>query len=180
MTGKKTHFLTSLGSAMVLATALVVGAPSARADLAVPPADALRLELARVGVTHFTAASYRPGLVRHLVLFRYKVGVTDADKAEIRDRFLALQENCVRRGHPYILGIETGTQRSGEGADQGLEQAFIVTFRSAGDRNYYVGNPVVTDDHFYDPAHQAFKDFAGPFLHDAGALVFDYYLAGEH
>lgn len=66
-------------------------------------------------------------------------------------------------------------ETSGEGADQGLEQGFIVTFNSEGDRNYYVGQPVVTDSGFYDPKHQAFKDFVGPLLAStAAALVFDF------
>ncbi len=182
---RQTHARTRTNSLLVCFARLAVlvlpcvlaGAPQARADLAVPPADTLRAELARVGDARFTSSSYHPGTVRHIVLFRYKVGVTDAQKAEIRERFLALQDQCLHHGRPYILSIETGIQRSGEGADQGLEEGFLVTFRSEGDRNYYVGKPIVTDDRFYDPAHQAFKDFVGPFLHDTiGALVFDYYL----
>ncbi len=156
---------------------LLLGARPARADLPVPPAETLRQELARVGVERFTSSSYHPGLVRHLVMFRYTLGTSDAQKAEIRDRFLDLQHLCMHDGRRYVLHIETGTQRSGEGADEGLEQAFIVTFASEGDRNYYVGQPIVTDDRFYDPAHQTFKDFVAPFLNSTnGAVVFDYYL----
>jgi hypothetical protein len=33
-------------------------------------------------------------------------------------------------------------KNSCEGAARNLEQGFIVTFRSEGDRNYYVGQPV--------------------------------------
>jgi hypothetical protein len=35
-------------------------------------------------------------------------------------------------GFPYITSIETGLQSSGEGADQGFEQIFLVTFKSEG------------------------------------------------
>jgi hypothetical protein len=35
-------------------------------------------------------------------------------------------------GQPYITSIETGLQNSGEGADQGFEQIFLVTFKSEG------------------------------------------------
>jgi hypothetical protein len=143
-------------------------------------AQQLSDELAKVGVARFTAHDYKPGLVRHVVLFRYGAQVTDGQKLEIRRRFLALRTQAMRAGKPYILSIETGGEISGEGADQGLEQGFIVSFGSQGDRNYYVGQPVVADPAFYDPAHQAFKDFVGPLLHTSvsgsvdGVVVFDF------
>jgi len=136
--------------------------------------DDLKAELAKVGVARFTAPDYRPGLIRHIVLFRYAPGVTEAEKQDAKERFLALKTLCKRDGQNYIVSIETGSEISGEGADQGLEQGFIVTFHSQGDRNYYVGQPVVTDASYYEPAHQAFKDFVGPLLDRNGALVFDF------
>lgn len=138
------------------------------------PAERLNQELEDVGVVRFTASDYKPGVVRHIVLFRYVKSATPAQIAEVKSRFLALRTLARRDGKNYILSIETGSEISGEGADQGLEQGFIVTFRSQGDRNYYVGQPVVTDSNFYDPAHQAFKDFVGPLLDQNGALVFDF------
>jgi len=88
---------------------------------------------------------------------------------------LALQKS-LRNGKPYILAIETGAQNGGESVDQGLEQAFIVTFKSQGDRNFYVGQPLFNDSNFYDVNHQAFKEFVGPLLqkNPLGVLVFDY------
>jgi hypothetical protein len=177
MFARKAGLLRSSLFAVCFLPCVLLGSPKAHADLPVPPAQVLQEELARVGVERFTSADYHPGLVRHIVMFRYALGVSDAQKAEIRDHFLALRHLCLRHGHPYVLSIETGTQRSGEGADYGLEQAFIVTFSSEGDRNYYVGQPVVTDASYYDPAHQAFKNFVAPFLNSTnGAVVFDYYL----
>ena len=152
----------------------------ATAQTGLSPAAQLKLQLARVGVQNFIAPNYRPGLVRHIVLFRYERGVSLEQKQEVIQRFLALKSLALRDGRPYIMSIETGSEMSGERADQNLEQGFVVTFRSQGDRNYYVGNPVVTDSRFFDPAHQAFKEFVGPLLDkDAsgnvnGALVFDY------
>ena len=116
----------------------------ATAQTGLSPAAQLKLQLARVGVQNFIAPNYRPGLVRHIVLFRYERGVSLEQKQEVIQRFLALKSLALR------------------------------------DRNYYVGNPVVTDSRFFDPAHQAFKEFVGPLLDkDAsgnvnGALVFDY------
>ena len=49
-----------------------------------------------------------------------------------------------------------------------------------GDRNYYVGQPVIDPVHaqFYDPAHLAFKNFVGPMLETpvvpGGVFVFDF------
>lgn len=137
-------------------------------------ADRLKQELAEVGVQTFTSKGYKLGIVRHIVLFRYATSVTQAQKDEVKRRFLALQNLCRRGGSKYIVSIETGGEISGEGADQGLEQGFIVTFRSQGDRNYYVGQPVVNDPGFYDSHHQTFKDFVGPLLDQNGVVVFDF------
>ncbi|MGO9605224.1 MAG: Dabb family protein [Candidatus Binataceae bacterium] len=127
-----------------------------------------------VGVERFTAPDYKPGLIRHIVLFRYNREVSSEQKQEVINRFLALKTLAKRNGSTYILSIETGSDISGEGLDQCFEQGFIVTFKSQGDRNYYVGQPVVTDPSFYDPAHQAFKDFVAPLLDQNGAFVFDF------
>ncbi len=105
------------------------------------PADQLKQDLARVGVAKFTAPDYKPGLIKHIVLFRYAPTVTPQQKLEVVQRFLSLQRRCKRNGKPYLVSIQTGSQNSGEGVDQMMEQAFIVTFRSEGDRNYYVGSP---------------------------------------
>src|SRR5437660_12716 len=137
-------------------------------------AERLKQELAMVGVERFTSADYKPGLVRHIVLFKYNPTLTPEQKQEVINRFLALKTLGKRNGSTYILSIETGSDISGEGLDQCLEQGFIVTFKSQGDRNYYVGQPIVTDSRFYDLAHQAFKDFVGLLLDQNGALVFDF------
>jgi pimeloyl-ACP methyl ester carboxylesterase len=125
-------------------------------------------------VAQVTHPDYRPGTVRHVVLFRYKDDVSEAQRDEVKTRFLNLARESQRDGRSYIVSIETGAQNSGEGADQGLQQGFIVTFRSEGDRNYYVGRPLVTDPAFLDPAHEAFKQFVGPLLAPNGVLVFDF------
>ncbi|WEX08808.1 Dabb family protein [Chelativorans sp. AA-79] len=136
--------------------------------------QALKSELAAVGTETFTNPDFKPGTVRHIVLFRYKDGTTEAQRSEIQRRFMVLAKEAVRDGKPYIASIETGPQSSGEGVDGGFEGAFLVTFRSEGDRNYYVGTPVVSDPEFFDPEHQKFKDFVGPYLAEDGVLVFDF------
>ncbi|BEN47849.1 hypothetical protein SMKC056_47950 [Serratia marcescens] len=130
----------------------------------------------KVGSARFTAGDYRPGLLKHIVLFKYKDDVTEAQRAAVVARFLSLRRTT-RPGEtsPYILSIVEGPQNSGEGASRGFEQGFIVTFKSEGDRNYYVGKPLVTTPGHYDEAHEAFKAFVGPLLsEDNGVLVFDF------
>ncbi|WP_441288210.1 Dabb family protein [Sorangium sp. KYC3313] len=130
--------------------------------------------LKKIGPKAFTAEDYKPGLIRHIVLFQYLPDVTAEQRGQVVERFLALQDACQRNGARYILSIETGAQSSGEGADKWLNQGFIVTFKSEGDRNYYVGQPVVEDPAYYDPAHQVYKDFVKPLVSDSDVLVFDF------
>lgn len=122
-----------------------------------------------------TARGYRPGLIRHIVLFRYRSEASETDMDRIRHRFHQLQAS-LRDGQPYILEIESGNQNSPEGLGQGFDHGFIVTFASEGDRNYYVGEPLITDPNLYDPLHHAFKAFVGPYLdpQPGSALVFDF------
>ncbi|GBR69402.1 Dabb family protein [Gluconobacter kanchanaburiensis] len=130
----------------------------------------------QVGYARYTAPDWRVGTVRHMVMFRYTKDSTTAQRAEVSGRFLHLAQDSRRPdGTPVVAALETGFQSSGEGTDAGLQQAFLVTFRSEGDRNYYVGKPVVTDPAYFDPAHEAFKEFAGPYLEKV--VVFDYPIA---
>jgi hypothetical protein len=169
----------ALAAAGLIASSLHASAsPETAAAAADPAVASLRDALREVGAARFTAADYRPGPLRHIVLFRYRPGVTPAQRAEVIRRFLALRERCRRGGRPYIVTIEQGRQNSGEGAGGPYEQGFVVTFRSQGDRNYYVGRPIVQDAAYYDPEHEAFKAFVGPLLDRDGALVFDYVVAG--
>ena len=122
-----------------------------------------------------TARDDHPGRYQHIVLFKYRAEVSPAQKQEVIRLFLALERLCLRNGRPYISSIVTGAQNSTEGAARGLEQGFIVTFRSEGDRNYYVGAPGEQDSRFADPAHAAFKRFVAPLLAPGdGVLVFDF------
>lgn len=135
----------------------------------------LATELAQIGPAAFTDPAYKPGIIRHIVLFRFKPGTTGETMRDVKRRFLALHTTAKRNGKPYITSIDAGFQNSGEGADHGFELGFIVTFQSEGDRNYYVGTPIVTDAKFFDPEHQKFKDFVGPSLSTQnGVLVFDF------
>ncbi|KXV65904.1 stress responsive protein [Acetobacter orleanensis] len=134
---------------------------------------AAQREQRAVGVARFTAPDYKPGLLRHMVMFAFRPGTTAAQRAEVTRRFIALASLSRRPdGKPVVTSIETGAQNSGENTDLGLEQGYLVTFASEGDRNFYVGRPIVTEPRFFDPAHDAFKTFAAPYL--TKGVVFDF------
>ena len=139
------------------------------------PAERLAAERDAIGEAAFTASSYRPGEVVHIVLFRFDPSVLAAAREDVKRRFLALGDACRRAGRPYIRDIVAGEPNGGEGAERGFEQGFVLRFASEGDRNYYVGEPVVSDPACRDPAHDAFKQVVGPLLaKEAGVLVFDF------
>jgi hypothetical protein len=139
-------------------------------------ATVLMKELDEVGIATFTARDYKPGELVHVVLFRFAADAPQGTRRDVADRFLSLASSPRHDGKPYILSIEAGAQHSGEpAAEHGFEVAFVVRFASEGDRNYYVGAPIVTDPGHLDAAHDRFKQFVGPLLDpQAGVLVFDF------
>ena len=129
------------------------------------------VDFAEVGPARFTAPDFRPGTVRHVVLFRYRPETTAAQADEVLRRFRALRDAPRPDGRLTIRSLEAGRQENGEGAGGGFDHGFVVTFGSEGDRNHYIGAPVLTDPAHIDPVHAEFKAFAGPFI--AEALVWD-------
>lgn len=127
-----------------------------------------------------TEAQFNPGIVRHFVAFKFKKNIDQVQINKVVSNFLALKTLCVKNGKPYILSIEVGKANSFEGAEQGKQIGFLVTFKSEGDRNYYVGQPLIPENEidFYDPAHLRFKNFVGPLLETPivpnGVFVFDF------
>jgi hypothetical protein len=129
-----------------------------------------------VNFKEITAPHYRCGEIKHIVMFHFKPEVNANEKQVVVERFLELEKSALRNGKPYILSIKTGGQNSHEGLSMGFEQAFIVTFKSEGDRNYYVGTPLVNDPQYFDAMHDDFKKFIAPLIlaDKKGALVFDF------
>jgi len=130
----------------------------------------------------------------HFVAFRFKSDVSDRDRSQVMERFLALKTECLRDGNPFILELSAGVQNSPETpfVGQEYEQGFVTKFKDASDRDFYVGcldAPCQKGGH--EPAvghcvaHDNFKVFVGPLLEDSvspggparynsGVLVFDY------
>jgi hypothetical protein len=108
--------------------------------------------------------------IQHIVVFKYKADVPAAKKAEIATRFLALKDLARQNGQTYIVSITGGKAISKEGFDQGLEQAFVVTFKNEADRNYFVGKPY---GDAMDPAHRALAQVVVPLVavDSAGKVV---------
>lgn len=149
-------------------------APSAAYTLP-PAAERLAHRCAQIGERAFTARDYGAAPLRHIVLLRFANDVPIATHELMIERFLRLKDDCLRDGRPYIRSIEHGRQESGEGNGLGFEHAFLVTFDSEGDRNFYVGEPIVHDPSCFDPVHHAFKAAIGPTLAPQGVLVFDFF-----
>jgi hypothetical protein len=124
-----------------------------------------------------TARDRRPGTVHHVVLFRLRDDAPAGSHAEVERRFRALADTPHPDGSgPYIRSLHAGTQNSPEGIGRGFELGFVLVFSSEGDRDFYVGEPLITDPACFDPEHAAFKEFVGPLLApgDGGVLVFDF------
>jgi hypothetical protein len=116
--------------------------------------------------------------INHIVVFKYKPNVTIDKQAEILNKFLDLKNECKKDGKTYINSIVGGNcSNSIEGLDQGFHQAFIVTFGSQSDFEYYIGRPFYKS---FDPKHDEFKEFVTPYLavdennKTIGAMVFDF------
>jgi hypothetical protein len=128
-----------------------------------------------------TARDHVPGLVHHVVLFRLRDDAAPADRDEVERRFRALADSPHPDGSgPYIRSLHAGRQSSPEGVGRGFELGFVLTFSSEGDRNLYLGEPLIADPSRIDAQHAAFKEFVGPLLapDPHGVLVFDFTEAG--
>ena len=97
--------------------------------------------------------------LRHVVLFKFKDGTSQADIKKVVDAFAALPSKI-----PQIADFEYGTDVSVENKSQGFTHCFLVTFANENDRDIYLPHP----------AHKAFGKIVGPHLDKV--LVFDYYV----
>ena len=96
--------------------------------------------------------------LRHIVMFGFKEGASDAKIDEIVRRFAALRDLV-----PGIEDFEWGVNNSPEGKNQGLTHCFTLTFGSTEARDAYLPHP----------DHLAFVDVAGPWIEHV--TVLDYW-----
>jgi len=97
-------------------------------------------------------------LLRHVVLFKFKDGASEADIRKIVNAFAALPSKI-----SAIHDFEWGTDISVEGKSKGFTHCFVVTFKSEADRAAYLPHP----------EHKKFGQLVGPYLDDV--LVVDYW-----
>ena len=97
-------------------------------------------------------------MLRHVVLFKFKDKTTPDQVKQIEDAFRALPGKI-----DLIADFEWGTDVSVENIAQGFTHCFLVTFRSAEDRDKYLPHP----------AHKEFGAILGPHLDKV--LVVDYW-----
>ncbi len=99
------------------------------------------------------------GMLRHVVLFKFKPEVTPAQVDEVVAAFRALPTKISE-----IKGFECGTDCNVEMLDQGFTHVFFVTFADAKGRETYLPHP----------AHEEFKKLVSPRIEKV--LVVDYYV----
>lgn len=99
-----------------------------------------------------------PRRLRHMVLFKFKEGVTAEEIREVVEAFGALPSKI-----DTIVDFEQGTDVSVENLADGFTHGFLVTFRDAAGRDVYLPHA----------AHKEFVDLVRPKVEKV--LVFDYW-----
>jgi hypothetical protein len=76
------------------------------------------------------------GLVRHMVICRFKEGTTTEKANDLLSLILKMKGRI-----PGIVGIEAGPYESPEGMNAGYTHGFLVTFESPAARDVYLPHP---------------------------------------
>lgn len=95
--------------------------------------------------------------LQHVVAFKFKSSASAADIKKVEDAFRGLKKS-IRE----IQDFEWGTNVSPEKHDKGFTHGFILTFKSAKDRDVYLEHP----------EHKAFGQLVGPLLEDVFVIDF--------
>ena len=97
------------------------------------------------------------GPIRHVVHFKFKKEATPEQVEKITEEFAALKKKIAE-----VDSLEWGTNSSPEGMDKGFTHCWIVSFKTAKDRDAYLVHP----------AHKAFVEILLPILDEA--IVVDF------
>jgi hypothetical protein len=87
--------------------------------------------LAALPLPSFAAEMKKP--VRHVVIFKYKSGVTQDQIRQVTDAFRGLKNKI-----PGIVSFERGTNISTEGKNLGFTHVFLLTFQDSQARDSYL------------------------------------------
>jgi hypothetical protein len=74
--------------------------------------------------------------VRHVVVFKYKEGTSEAQIQRVTEAFRDLQDRI-----PGIIAFEHGVNDSPEGRDLGFTHVYLMTFADASARDSYLPHP---------------------------------------
>lgn len=96
-------------------------------------------------------------MLRHVVIFKFKDTATPQQIKSVEDAFAALPAKI-----NTIIGYEWGTNVSPENLAQGFTHCFLVSFKDAAGRDFYLPHP----------AHKEFGKILGPHLDKV--LVIDF------
>lgn len=113
--------------------------------------------LALAGCAAGAERSSSAGVLRHVVLFKFKDDARPEQIREVESEFRALKGRI-----PGVLSLEWGTNVSPEGLNQGFTHCFFVSFPDAKARDAYLVHE----------AHQNFVKILRPVLDNV--LVVDY------
>ena len=104
-----------------------------------------------------TSISRAPGVLRHVVLLKFKEDAKPEQIQAVVDKFRGLKKSI-----PEIQDLEWGTNLSPENKNEGFTHCFFLTFADAKGRDSYLPHP----------AHKEFGGVLRPVLDKV--LVVDY------
>lgn len=117
----------------------------------------MKLFLPFLALIMLASSALADGPVRHVVHFKFKKEATPAQIDNLCKEFAALPSKIKE-----IDGFEWGTNNSPEGLDKGFKHCWVISFKSAKDRDIYLKHP----------AHEAFVGVVKPIVEDV--LVVDF------
>jgi hypothetical protein len=86
------------------------------------------------------SATAQEKVLRHIVMYKFQDGLPPAQIQEVLEAFGQLPKKI-----NTIVGYEHGTNVSPEGKSEGFTHVFVVTFKSAADRDGYLVHPAHQD-----------------------------------
>jgi hypothetical protein len=96
-------------------------------------------------------------MVRHIALFQFKDGITQAGIDDCFEALIGMQDRI-----PGIVGFEYGPRQCDEGLNDGFTHGFIMSFDTAANRDAYLPHP----------EHERVRDIVVPCLERV--VVFDF------
>lgn len=98
--------------------------------------------------------------ITHIVLFKYKPGISWTDFEAHFVSFMALKTKSLHpeTGLPLIKSLKAGKNRSWEPFSKGMTHGFVLEFASQEDLDYYLTQ---------EPVHLEFSRQAGPLIEDS-------------